>query len=150
MTVVIGVLAPLLNIEGALEGAATTYLHGLYPAAVLPSVPAAFSFNLESAGIAFAFVLAGVGAAYMLYVARRVEPGSLVGQTGVMHGLYRFLENRWYLNAHLLQGLRRPDHLRLEVAPRRLRAPRARAGQLRHGGALGATSRARGTGSTAT
>jgi NADH-quinone oxidoreductase subunit L len=98
-TVVIGVLAPLLNIEGALEGASTTYLHGLYPAIALPSVPAAFSFNLEAAGIAFAFVLTGLGAAYMLYVAKRVEPGKLVGQTGLLHGLHGFLENRWYLNA---------------------------------------------------
>ena len=99
MTVVIGVLAPFLNIDGALEGAATTYLHGLYPAAALPSVSSAFSFNVEAAGIAFAFVVAGVGAAYVLYVARRVEPGALVGQSGVMHGLHTFLENRWYLNA---------------------------------------------------
>jgi NADH-quinone oxidoreductase subunit L len=99
MTVVIGVLAPLLNIEGALEGAATSYIRGLYPSAVLPSVPAAFSFNLESAGIAFAFVLIGLAAAYVLYIARRVEPSSLVGQTGILHGIYRFLENRWYLNA---------------------------------------------------
>jgi NADH-quinone oxidoreductase subunit L len=99
MTVVIGVLAPLLNIDGALEGAATTYLHGLYPAAFLPSVPAGFSFNLEAAGVAFAFVLVGVVAAYVLYVARRVDAGSIVGQTGFLHGVYRFLENRWYLNA---------------------------------------------------
>jgi NADH-quinone oxidoreductase subunit L len=99
MTVVIGLLAPLLNIEGALEGAATSYIQGLYPNAVLQSVPTAFSFNLESAGIAFAFVLAGLGAAYTIYVARRVSPSSLVGQTGLMHGIYKFLENRWYLNA---------------------------------------------------
>jgi NADH-quinone oxidoreductase subunit L len=99
MTVVIGVLAPFLNIDGALESAATTYLHGLYPTAVLPAVASGFSFNLEAAGIAFAFVLVGLVAAYALYIARRVEPGSIVGQTGALHRLYRFLENRWYLNA---------------------------------------------------
>ena len=35
----------------------------------------------------------------MIYIAKRVSPSSLVGQTGLMHGIYRFLENRWYLNA---------------------------------------------------
>jgi NADH:ubiquinone oxidoreductase subunit 5 (subunit L)/multisubunit Na+/H+ antiporter MnhA subunit len=99
MTVLIGLLAPLFNIEGALEGAATSYILGLYPNAVLPSVPAGFSFDLESAGIAFAFVLAGAGAAYVIYVARRVEPSRFVGQTGIMHGIHGFLVNRWYLNA---------------------------------------------------
>ncbi len=98
-TVLLGVLAPLVNIEGALESAATTYLHGLYPSAALPSVPGAFSFNIEPAGIALVFVLIGVGAAYTLYIARRVQPSTLIGQTGVLHSLYRFLENRWYLNA---------------------------------------------------
>ena len=99
MTVVIGLLAPLLNIEGALQSAATTYLHSLYPSAVLPAVPEAFSFDVESASLALAFALVGVGLAYVFYIARRVNPASIVGQTGVMHGLYRFLENRWYLNA---------------------------------------------------
>lgn len=99
MTVVIGVLAPILNIDGALEGAATSYLHGLYPSAVLPGVPAALSFNAESAGIAFLFVLIGLFASYSLYVARRMDPAKLVGQSGAMHGIHTFLENRWYLNA---------------------------------------------------
>jgi NADH-quinone oxidoreductase subunit L len=98
-TLVIGILAPLLNIEGALEGAANTYLHGLYPAAVLPSVAPGFSFNVESASIALAFVLVGVGAAYVLYIARRVQPASIVGQSGVLHSIYVLLENRWYINA---------------------------------------------------
>ncbi len=99
MTVVIGVLALPLNIDGSIEGAAITYLKGLHPGASIPNAPAAFSFNLESAGIAFAFVLAGVGAAYVLYLSRRVDPGRLVGQTGIMRALYGFLENRWYINA---------------------------------------------------
>ncbi len=98
-TVAIGVLAPLLNIDGALEGAATTYLRGLFPNALLPSVSPAFSFNVVSSAIAFAFILVGIGAAYTVYIARRVEPSSLVGKSGFVHGLYKFLENRWYLNA---------------------------------------------------
>ncbi len=99
MTVVLGVLSPLLNIDGALQSAAVTYIHGLYPGAALPGVPTSLSLDLASTGISFAFVLVGLVAAYTLYIARRVEPSSLVGQTGFMHGIYRFLENRWYLNA---------------------------------------------------
>jgi NADH-quinone oxidoreductase subunit L len=98
-TVVIGLLAPLLNIEGALEGASTTYILGLFPNAVLPSVRAEFTFDAASAAIAFAFILVGLGAAYVLYVARKVSPAKIVGQTGLMHGLHTFLVNRWYLNA---------------------------------------------------
>ncbi|MDG6966474.1 MAG: NADH-quinone oxidoreductase subunit L [Nitrososphaerota archaeon] len=99
MTVVIGVLAYPLNIYGALESAATTYLQGLFPAAGIQPAPVGFTFDAESAAIALAFVLVGLGAAYVIYLARRVEPSRIVGQTGVMHGLYRFLENRWYINA---------------------------------------------------
>ncbi|MDA4117702.1 MAG: NADH-quinone oxidoreductase subunit L [Thaumarchaeota archaeon] len=98
-TVVIGLLAPLLNIEGALQGAATTYVLGLFPNAVLPSVPPAFSFDAVPAAIALASVLAGSGAAYVIYIARRVAPSAIVGETGFMHGLHTFLVNRWYLNA---------------------------------------------------
>lgn len=99
MTVVIGVLAYPLNIYGALEGAATTYLRGLYPAATIASVPSGFQFNAEAAGIALAFVALGLGVSYAIYLARRVQPGSIVRPTGFMHALHTFLENRWYINA---------------------------------------------------
>src|SRR5207237_5966464 len=77
------------------------YLQGLFHASAVLTSPnvKALSFNAESAAISLAFVLVGVGAASLLYVARRVEPSSLVGQTGLMRGLYKFLENRWYVNA---------------------------------------------------
>ena len=136
-TVFIGILAPFLDIDDAFERAATSYLQGLYPNAVLQSVPATFSFNVESAGIAFVFVLSGVGAAYWLYIARRAEPSRLVGQTGMMHGLYRFLENRWYLNALYYRVFVDP----LVSASRWLldgfELPRPRTGELGHGGSLG-------------
>jgi NADH-quinone oxidoreductase subunit L len=100
-TVIIGLLAPLLNIDSALEVAANSYLQGLFPASRLAGSlnVGAPAFNAESAAIALAFVLVGVGAAFVLYIARRVEPSSLVGQTGLMRELYKFLENRWYINA---------------------------------------------------
>jgi NADH-quinone oxidoreductase subunit L len=99
MTVLIGLLAPLLNIDGAIQRAASQYIQGLYPTASLPPVPAGFSFNLEAAGVTLVFVALGLFAAYQMYFARRIDPTALVGGSGVLRGLYRFLENRWYLNA---------------------------------------------------
>jgi NADH-quinone oxidoreductase subunit L len=101
MTVVIGLLAPLINIDSAFDMAAKSYLQGLFPASRLTGSlnVGAPAFNAESAAIALAFALVGVGAAFVLYIARRVEPSSLVGQTGLMRELYKFLENRWYINA---------------------------------------------------
>jgi NADH-quinone oxidoreductase subunit L len=101
MTVIIGLLAPLLNIEAALEEASSSYLKALFPgsSALAGLNLAPPGFNLESAAISLAFVVAGVGAAFVLYIARRVEPSSLVGQAGLMHSIYKFLEDRWYINA---------------------------------------------------
>jgi NADH-quinone oxidoreductase subunit L len=102
VTIIIGVLAPVLGIEGSLEGAATAYIHGLFPGATVSSAAAAAaaaSFNFASAGVAFVFVLIGVGAAWAIYIANRVPPARFVGEKGLMHGLYKFLENRWYINA---------------------------------------------------
>ena len=46
-----------------------------------------------------AIVVIGLLAAAMIYLVRRVPPTRFVGQTGFMHGLYTFLEKRWYINA---------------------------------------------------
>jgi NADH-quinone oxidoreductase subunit L len=98
MSVVIGVLAPVLNIGGVLDSAATTYLAGFFPKVVSSTVLTA-PFNFESAAISLAFVAVGFTAACMVYVVNRVEPVQLIGEKGIMHGLYKFLENRWYINA---------------------------------------------------
>ena len=98
MTVVIGLLAPLLNVEGWLQSAAASYVQGLFPTVASQAVQPV-SFNLESASITFAFVAVGVAAAWALYIGRKIEPARLVGETGVMHGLHTFLVNRWYINA---------------------------------------------------
>ena len=98
MTVVIGLLAPLLNVEGWLESAAATYVQGLFPT-VASHAAQQVSFNLEPAAISFGFVVVGVAAAWALYIGKKIEPTRLVGATGVMHGLHTFLENRWYINA---------------------------------------------------
>jgi len=105
-TVLIGLVAmagqviPSLNIEGALESAAATYVNGLFPSQTVQSLTAASaSFNAPASGVTGLFVAIGFLAAAAIYLARRVSPSALVGETGFMHGLYNFLEKRWYINA---------------------------------------------------
>ena len=97
-TVLIGILVPILNIPGVLQNAAASYVRSLYPNAIGLS-GTAVPFNAIPAAIALVFVAIGVGAAWILYVANRVSPTQLIGEKGMMHGIYMFLENRWYINA---------------------------------------------------
>ncbi len=99
MCVVIGVATPIFNLEGVIEKASTTYLLSLFPATVVSSTPPSVPLNLIPIGISLAFVAIGVGAAWALYIGRRTTPENFVKETGFMHGLYQFLENRWYINA---------------------------------------------------
>ncbi len=103
LTVVIGLaalageIAPSLNVQAALQSAASGYVASLFPAATL----AAPSGALEVApmGITLAIVAVGFFAAFLFYLGRRMDPARVVGQTGLMHSLYTFLYNRWYINA---------------------------------------------------
>jgi NADH-quinone oxidoreductase subunit L len=105
-TVLIGLIAlagqviPSLNIEGALESAAATYINGLFPSQSVQSLMGAgASFNVPASGVTGLFVAIGFLAAAAIYLVRRVSPSSLVGETGFTRGLYTFLEKRWYINA---------------------------------------------------
>jgi len=105
-TVFIGVVAlagqviPSLNIEGALESAAATYINGLFPSQSTQSLMGAgASFNVPASGLTGLFVALGFLAAAAIYLTRRVSPSSIVGESGFMHGVYGFLEKRWYINA---------------------------------------------------
>ncbi len=99
-TVLIGLLAPLVNIDGALDWAANAYLQGLFPnVAALARPPPAAGFNVSAAAIAFGSVVLGLALSYLFYISRRMDTAPLVGESGPLHPLYRFLENRWYINA---------------------------------------------------
>jgi NADH-quinone oxidoreductase subunit L len=97
-TALIGILVPILNLPGLLQSAAATYVRSFFPTATAVS-GAAVPLKLVPAGIALAFVVIGVVAAWTIYVANKVSPAQLIREKGVMHGLYMFLENRWYINA---------------------------------------------------
>ena len=102
-TVVIGLGAllgeanPALNIEATLESAAAGYVRYLFPSQALTAPPAAL--DLPSSAVTGLFVALGFFAAASFYLVRRADPSAFVGQSGLLHGLYVFLEKRWYLNA---------------------------------------------------
>lgn len=97
-TLAIGLLAPLVNLEGALESASNAYLASLFPA-LTRAAPGPIGFSFAAALWTGAFVIGGIGAASVIYIARRIDSARLVGEKGPMRSLYTFLENRWYINA---------------------------------------------------
>jgi NADH-quinone oxidoreductase subunit L len=103
LTVLIGLAAlageviPALNIDAALQSAASNYLTSLFPGTALAAPSAAL--EAAPAGLALLFVAVGFLAAFVFYLSRSMSPSRFVGQTGLMHGLYTFLEKRWYINA---------------------------------------------------
>jgi NADH-quinone oxidoreductase subunit L len=93
----VGFAVPSLDVEAALQGAANSYVRSLFPSQSLPTAQA--SFNLLSSGVVGLFVAFGLLAATAIYIAKKASPTKFVGETGFMHSLYAFLENRWYINA---------------------------------------------------
>ena len=92
-----GLLVPSLNIDASLQGAASAYIHSFFPNAALAGPGP--ELDAVPAGIGGLFVTIGFAIAALIYLLRRTPPTRFVGQTGFMHGLYRFLYNRWYINA---------------------------------------------------
>jgi NADH-quinone oxidoreductase subunit L len=92
-----GLLIPGLNVDASLQAAASTYITSFFPSATL-AAPSG-GFDAAPAGLAGLFVAIGFGVAAVIYILRQVPPARFVGQTGIMHGVYRFLYNRWYINA---------------------------------------------------
>ena len=97
-TVVIGVLSPVVSVEGALESASNAYLMSLFPKLTQAGIEVVH-FNIVSALLTGVFVIIGLGIATFIYLAGKADPRQLVGQSGYVRSLYTFLENRWYINA---------------------------------------------------
>ncbi|MDA4122778.1 MAG: NADH-quinone oxidoreductase subunit L [Thaumarchaeota archaeon] len=95
-TILLGLL-PFFNFEGSLESISSQYLRYLSGVPNLAFAPV--SFNYVAAGITLAMVLVGLFASVQLYILHRASAQKLVGESGPTKSLYRFLENRWYINA---------------------------------------------------
>ncbi len=97
LVALVGWAVPSLNVQGALQSAAGTYIQTLYPTQGFVAPQA--TFDVTSSVLTLALVGVGLFAAASFYVLRRSDPSRFVGQTGFMHALYVFLEKRWYINA---------------------------------------------------
>jgi NADH-quinone oxidoreductase subunit L len=64
----------------------------------LHTLEKSFSINTFALGGSVLALIVGGGLAYYIYIARRVDPAKIVSSNIILRGLYRFLENRWYLN----------------------------------------------------
>ncbi len=93
----VGLAVPAFNVEATLDSAATSYIQTFFPSQALPLSQA--GFNAAASGIVGLFVAIGFFLAAAIYLLRRASASRFVGATGFMHGLYVFLENRWYINA---------------------------------------------------
>jgi NADH-quinone oxidoreductase subunit L len=93
----LGLAIPALNVEASLESAASAYIQSLYP--TTSALVAQPTLSVPSSGLTGLFIAIGFFAAYAFYLSRRTDPGKFVGQSGVLHGIYVFLEKRWYINA---------------------------------------------------
>ena len=98
-TLVIGVFSVPLNLDATLQWASDSYLISFFPSLSAASVAVPSAFNPASVSITLLFVSIGLALAGVIYLANKLTPSSFVGSTGFMHGLYTFLENRWYINA---------------------------------------------------
>ena len=98
-TLVIGVFSVPLNLDATLQWATDSYLISFFPHLSAASAAVPSAFNPASVSITLLFVSIGLALAGVMYLANKLSPSSFVGSAGFMHGLYTFLENRWYINA---------------------------------------------------
>jgi NADH:ubiquinone oxidoreductase subunit 5 (subunit L)/multisubunit Na+/H+ antiporter MnhA subunit len=54
--------------------------------------------SLVATGGSLLMLLVGGFLGYMMYISRRLNPTSLVGEKGFARSIYNFLWNRWYIN----------------------------------------------------
>ncbi|MDG7012152.1 MAG: NADH-quinone oxidoreductase subunit L [Nitrososphaerota archaeon] len=97
-TVLVGILG-IFNLQGHLQGVSIVYIYSLFKGASFSGLSSAAPFDFVSSGITLAFALVGLLLAVQLYIRRKTAPSSLVTSCGPAHGIYRFLENRWYIDA---------------------------------------------------
>ncbi|MDG6914156.1 MAG: NADH-quinone oxidoreductase subunit L [Nitrososphaerota archaeon] len=97
-TVLLGILG-FFNLGGFLQASSITYIYTLFSGASFSGLSPASSFNFASSLITLGFVAVGLVVSVQLYVRRVVSPSSIVKESGVAHGIHKFLVNRWYINA---------------------------------------------------
>jgi len=94
-TVAIGLMGPYVEEFFTRSLAFTTT-----PIAVTSQIPSAVEQHAVLISIlgSLAMLALGGGVGYLIYISRRLNPASIVSQSGPRRSLYNFLWNRWYLN----------------------------------------------------
>ena len=101
-TLGIGVMGPFFELF--IHRIAGLSLQGVFG---LHAEEAGFALNLPAVGTSILAVVVGGSLAFNYYIARRADPSRVVSG-GLGAGLYRFLENRWYLNAFYYRAIVNP------------------------------------------
>ncbi len=93
-TLIIGLTGPFF--EGFLENSLGKYLEGSFGMHI---VKEGFKLNpIAVSGSLFALAIGGF-LGYNFYIARRSDPYRIVQSNPLVGSIYKFLENRWYINA---------------------------------------------------
>ena len=95
-TVIIGLAGPYVEsfFTQALAVSTTPLSEKLASA---PSVSEGQAVLIASGGSVIMLLVGGI-LGYMIYISRRLNPTSLIGERGLARSIYNFLWNRWYLN----------------------------------------------------
>jgi NADH-quinone oxidoreductase subunit L len=94
-SLIIGLVAPLF-FEETLRTVLGQHLASAFE---IEAHAAEFTLNPVALTGSLAAVAIGGYLGYHFYIARRGDPARVIGTRGVLPGLYRFLENRWYIDA---------------------------------------------------
>ena len=94
-TVAIGLMGPYVEEFFTRSLAFTTT-----PIVVTSQIPPSVEQHAALISIlgSLAMLALGGGLGYLIYISRRLNPASIVGQSGPARSLYNFLWNRWYIN----------------------------------------------------
>jgi NADH-quinone oxidoreductase subunit L len=95
-TVAIGLAGPYVETFFS-QVLATTTTPVAQVTAPLSSMSEQQASLIASAG-SLIMLLIGGSIGYMMYISRRLNPRSIVGETGFARSVYNFLWNRWYIN----------------------------------------------------
>jgi len=94
-TVTIGLMGP--NVEEFFTRSLGFSTTPLFSSHQIPSAAEQHAILISSLG-SLAMLALGGGAGYFIYISRKLNPSSIVGQSGPARSLYNFLWNRWYIN----------------------------------------------------
>jgi NADH-quinone oxidoreductase subunit L len=103
LTVAIGLAGPWVGdfLTTAFTKYFTNSLHLVVTSSAVASAPALSGLNLEIVvGLASTLMIVlGAIPAYRLYITHKLQPEVVVGKSRVLQSLYKFLWNRWYIDA---------------------------------------------------